>query len=1782
VSTLLDRVAALGPEGRAALMSRLREAPRRPDVATGEPVPASPAQTRLWLHQQLDPGSPLYNLTAGLRLLGRLDPGILQRTLAETLRRHEALRTAFPAVRGLPVQVVAPPGPAPLTRVDLRPLPRADREARLRELCREQGRRPFALDRAPLARFLLVRLDTEDHLLLPVVHHLVADGWSFTVFSREFAALYEAYSAGLGSPLPELPVQYRELTLAPSGPRAERAVAAQLEHWTAALAGIPPLHLPTDRERPAAQTVAGRLRAFEVPPELGAALRERAARTGRTPFAALLAGFAVLLHRLSGQDRFVVGTPVAGRGRVEAEGLIGFFVNTLPLPVDLSGFPSHAEAERRVDRSLVAALSNQDVPFDRVVQALRLPRDPSRPVLRQVAFALQTPPPPVTLPGGLSVRTVSPAEVDPGLSPLELSLHLWDGDAGGFAGVVEYRTDLFEPSTVDRWVAGLLAVLRESVEAPDAPVRPRPARAAVGRAESNLTGSQLLFWFGKRYQPDVRLYYEHITTLTVVRADLDAGHFRAAFSTLVRFSDSLRSVFTDDEGVPRRLVREDLTVEVDEVDLSGRPDPEAALTEWVERRRAGDFDLGERLYDTALLRLGPAHCVWYLNVHHLVSDAWSTALILRYVSRYYELSRQGRLADAVPPPPYADWVAHERRWRDSARYAKAERYWREKLAVDVPRLGFYERGDPRAPTRTCRMSVDLGPGRTRRIRELTRQEGFMSPAVVLGCALFAYLYRVSGERTLRVGTPFAGRPAAFRDTVGLFMNACPLQVTVDGHVDFRTLARAVQVEVAEAGRYQEYPVPHPPGRRLYDAYLNFQNASFAAFGGTVEVRLVGSEDSNDRLALQVQDFAGAGSLTVDFDFGVHAFGGGDRERTTTHYLALLDALLDDPGQPVSRPRMLPAAEAARVRAAGTGPRRPYPLDVPLHGWVRRQAGLTPQAEAVRYEGRSTTYRELDAAANRLARQLADLGTRRDAVVGVCMERCPELVVALLGILKAGAAYLPLDPALPADRLSFMADDAAVDVVLTRRGWDAAGTPTARHLLPVDPAGPAGYGDRDPGTLAAPDDLAYVLYTSGSTGRPKGVMIPHRGIVNRLLWMQETYRLDRPDRVLQKTPFGFDVSVWEFFWPLMTGACLVLARPGGHGDPAYLVEAIRHERITTLHFVPSMLGAFLEAPQVESCRSLRRIFSSGEALPAQLAERCLRRLSRAALHNLYGPTEASVDVSSWTCPPGGSLADVPIGHPIANTELHVLDRDGNLVPDGIAGELHIGGVGLARGYLGRPALTAERFVAHPLAPGARLYRTGDLVRRGTDGALRFLGRLDDQVKLRGHRIELGEVDVALGRHPALRAAAVALRTSGGGQPQLVGYPVPRGERPPSDEELRTFLRRTLPEHMVPTAFVPLPALPLTPSGKLDRKALPAAVSGPTPAAGYVPPRTPVEESVATVWAEELGLPRVGIFEDFFELGGHSLMAARVLGRLGRLLDIELPLATAFRARTVAALAELVSAPAAGDDLLVPVQPVGGRPPLFALHPAGGEVLVYRELAAALGSDQPVIGVQSRAVRTGLDEHPSVEAMAADYARAVRRHQPAGPYLLLGWSMGGVVAVSVAKALEEQGERVAFLGLVDSHLPADDPPDPLLAPAVALADALADAWPRLRADDLDELRGRLRDRPLDERLRAVVEWARRRGLLAGELPMEALRRRAGLAATHEQLLAGHRPPTVDTALQLWWAEQPIGRRPRRAGRWHRHSGGGAREETVAGNHFTMLRAPHCAGLAGRIHCVLATAL
>ena len=1040
-------------------------------------VPASYAQERLWFVEQFVPGSAAYNIPVAMRITVPLHLGALETAVTELVRRHESLRTTFTVENGRPHQVIGAPERVSISLVDLQGYPLADRHAVAERLATEEARRSFDLGHGPLLRCTLLRLAPVDHVFLLTIHHIVADGWSIGILFRELGVLYDNCCSGRPSALPELPMQYGDFAVWQRQWLQGDVLDRLRGYWIQQLSGAPSaLDIPTDRPRPPVQTLQGALVPVTVPPSVAGGIKELARRENATLFMILLAAFATLLHRYSGQSAIVIGTPIANRTRAELEPLIGFFVNTLPIRTDLVGDPSFRQLVRRVREVTIEAYEHQDLPFEKLVEELQPARSLNRTPLFQVMFVLQN------LPGNeqheapVEPQGLPPVQPTPGTAKFDLTLSLTETPSG-LHGALEYSTDLFEHATAERMV----------------------------------------------------------------------HHFQQLVS----------SITTDPDGT-----------------LSSLP-----LVDEEERRQ-------------------------------------------------------------------------------------------------------------------------------------------------------------------------------------LFVRAR----------------------------------------------------------------------------------------------GLHA----------------------------SRPSR------------------------PVHAVIQERVDATPNAIAVTFGSTAWTYAELDTRANILANHLRALGVGPECSVGICMERSLEQVVAILATMKAGAAWMPIEPMYPAARVAFMLRDARPLVVLTQKDLESALAPHGVPVITLDQERLAtrSHNRRRPAVHVAMENIAYLIYTSGSTGAPKGVMVEHAALANHMQWLQDTFPLTTSDRVLQKTPCSFDVSIWEFLWPLMTGARLVLAPPGAHRESDALVRTIVANGITTLYFVASALQAFLEQPDVKTCTSIRRIFCGGEVLPPVVQERC-EELLPGDLHNIYGPAETAIDVTWWTCERGARYARVPIGRPIHNTRLYVLDHRLELSAIGTPGEIYIGGPNVGRGYVGRPDLTAERFVPDPFGDGNadRLYRTGDLGRVLPSGVVEYLGRVDDQVKIHGHRIELGEIDSVLMRVPGVREAAVVVPVDSDGLRRLIAYVVLSApER--TIAALRQYCKDHLPEYMVPTAFVPLDRLPRTPSGKVDRATLAQRRTPVELETEYVTPRTPIETRLASIWTELLRRPHIGINDNFFELGGHSLVATQMVARVRDAFNVDLPLRTVFETPTVEGLARVI--------------------------------------------------------------------------------------------------------------------------------------------------------------------------------------------------------------------------------------------------------------------------------------
>ncbi|WP_069884354.1 non-ribosomal peptide synthetase [Streptomyces luteocolor] len=1200
-----------------------------------------------------------------------------------------------------------------------------------------------------------------------------------------------------------------------------------------------------------------------------------------------------------------------------------------------------------------------------------------------------------------------------------------------------------------------------------------------------LSYAQRRLWFLSRIEEQGSAY--NVPLALRLTGHLDRDALIQAFDDVVERHEVLRTGYLEVDGEPYQEVREGERARPDF--LIRQSDPER-LAEDIHEAARHVFDLGTELPVRCLLFvLGESEHVLLVLSHHIAADGWSIGPLTADLTTAYEARCAGDAPEWEEPLPaqYADYVAWQRDFlgdpddQDSLQ-ARQLRYWTSALEGLPPELELpYDRPRPAVSAhRAGSLQFRLGTAVQARLAALAK-ESRATVFMVLQTAVATLLSRLGAGTDIPLGSAVAGRTEEeFEELVGFFVNTVVLRADLSGDPTFRELL--VRVRDGDLAAYSHQDLPFErlveavnPDRSLnrhplFQTMLTFEVRSTAPWRlGALEVTPVETVTSSTKFDLLFQveeEYGPAGApqgIRCVVDYDTELFDHATVESLASRLVRLVNTVVADPDVPVHDIDLLDTAERRRLLhdwgGAGddTRPSDGTPASS-LVELVERQAARTPDLPAARYGKDVLTHAGLNARANRLARRLVAFGTGPEDVVAVAVERSVDLLVCLLAVMKAGAAYLPLDPGYPADRFSFMLTDSRASLLLTtdsvRDGLPDVGVPVwhVDRPAPVEPGADADLTDDDRRAPLRDLHPAYVIYTSGSTGTPKGVVVPHRALIDYIAWMGQKYPGARGVALLGSS-VTFDISVTTLFAPLIVGGCVLLS-PLEY-DPELEAWLADHP-CTLLSATPSHL-ALLDAlppafvPTVD-------LMLGGEPLTAEALELSRRRRPGLRAHNVYGPTEITVTCTEYAVEPGQRLApgQITIGTRQPGNRLYVLDERLRPVPVGVKGELYVGGTGVARGYLGRPGLTAQRFVADPWGPpGSRMYRTGDLVRWRPDGTVSFIGRADDQVKVRGFRIELGDVETALAGHPAVTRAVVTTHTVPAGDVHLVGYVVPDAGARPEPAELRRHVESVLPDHMVPSVLIVIDEVPLTTNGKIDREALPRPEFG--AAAVTRAPRGATEELLSRLFAQELGVAAVGAEDDFFRLGGHSLLAARLVGRIRSATGHHLGIRTLFEAPTVAELAlRLTDRPAHRDPLehddfrtVLPLRSSGPGHALFCVHPGGGLAWCYSALLAHVPADHPIHGVQARGISPAGELPASVEEMAAEYVEKLREVQPAGPYHLLGWSFGGLVAHAMAVLLQEQGEEVPLLCVMDGY-PGDveaSPQDGGPGSAVTRQDALA---------------------------------------------------------------------------------------------------------------------------------------
>ncbi|HEV7669747.1 MAG TPA: non-ribosomal peptide synthase/polyketide synthase [Thermoanaerobaculia bacterium] len=1211
--------------------------------------------------------------------------------------------------------------------------------------------------------------------------------------------------------------------------------------------------------------------------------------------------------------------------------------------------------------------------------------------------------------------------------------------------------ELFEAPTVSELSSRVERALRSGagVETPPLVAVPRGPALPLSFAQQRL-------WFIDQLEPESALY--NIPVALRVTGGIDLGVLAAVLGEIVRRHESIRTTFEAADGEPVQVIRPAGRFALPVVDLSSLNE---TARETVAERRVGveagrPFDLARGpLFRAVAVRLGPTEHLVLATMHHIVSDGWSMGILVREVTALYEAFSAGRpspLADLLLQ--YADFAAWQRGWLAGEVLEREIAAWRERLS-GAPALLELPTDRPRPAVQSFRgavAEVRFAPELAGRVREIARRRS-ATVFMVLVSGFQALLSRLSGQLDVSVGTPIAGRNRLeIEGLIGFFVNTLVLRTELSGDPDFAELIGRVREITLHAHLHQEMPfeklveelapersLAHSP---LFQVMLVLQNTadeSLEIEGLRVRpVAAAAGETAKFDLTLALGENAREISGSIEYSTGL--FDATTATRLAGHLERLLESALADPGLPLSELPLLSPAERVQILEEWNETPPVEGPNVGLHELFEDQALRTPEAPALAFGEQVLSYAELNARANRLAHHLRDLGVAPELRVGVMLPRTAEMVVAVLAVLKAGGAYVPLDPAYPRERLATILADGGADLLVTEERLAAPFGGEVRSVcLERDAASIAGRSAEAPEPRSAAENLAYVIYTSGSTGRPKGVAITHASAVALVAWARRTFDAGELAGVLASTSLSFDLSVFELFAPLASGGTVILAE-----NVLELPSLPWADRVRLVNTVPSAMAELVRGGGLPA--GVRTVNLAGEALPRWLADRLASAGTVERLWNLYGPTEDTTYSTAGLAVFGAEGAP-PIGRPIPGTRAYVVEPSFAPAPAGVAGELLLGGAGLARGYLGRPDLTAERFVPDPFGAGGRLYRTGDLARWRPSGELEYLGRLDHQVKVRGFRIELGEIEAALASRPEVRDAVVLARQDPSGDRRLVAYVVPETERGIDAAALRAALKVSLPEYMVPGVFMALAALPLTPNGKVDRRALPAP-ERPDASARFVAPRDLVERELVRIWEDLLGFEPVGVLDDFFALGGHSLLAVRLMARIRAHWERSLPVVALFSAPTVEGLAARVRREGGSDDpadrqALVEIQRGEGGRALFCVHPAGGNVLCYIDLARCLGNRQPFYAFQRPNREVADPPLDSLETIAAHYLEELRNVQPQGPYLLAGWSMGGVLAFEMAQQLGRAGQEVEALILIDSVAPLSASQE-ALSPLAILAD------------------------------------------------------------------------------------------------------------------------------------------
>ncbi len=1462
-------------------------------------APLSFGQKRLWFLDNFEGNSTVYSMPCALHITGNLDTAIVKKAFDEICRRHESLRITFKNEVGIPVQMIHE-RTEPEMKVFV-----CDGKVEADRILTTEAKRPFDLEKGPLLRIAVLQMaqESENQILFFNIHHIISDGWSIHVLLNEFTTLYTAFLNDAPSPLPELPIQYTDFGLWQKNVLEKSLYKPQLNYWKEKLRGLPPLlELPADKPRPSIQTLNGAIQSFTFNESLAQQVRDLSTRKGATLFMTFASVFSLLLTRYTGRDDIVTGFPVSGRHHDRTDQLIGFFVNTLALRVTIPGNGSFNDHLENVKQTVLDALNHQDIPFEKLIDELAVERNIQYPPLLQIIFSMFT------------VDFEDLFKIFESVEILEIENHTAKNDFTFFIlnkgnilrGSIEYNTDLFTATTVRRIIADFKHLLQAALTEPDracdvlldsCDIFGSPAESPGEEggyslpAQSNLTKNQLLTYLGQTTKPD-SIHYNN-PHLYEIRGYIEPCHLMNAFDAVAAASDALQSRFVEtSDGVPLRVHHKDLQ-SCEYIDLSGMDDSQ--FRKWITSRSCRIFDLTASLFDAVLIKRSTDFHVWFLNIHHIIIDGWSwNRVIIPLVSTLYRAACRGESPGINLNLAFESFSSWEKTYIDSQQYAADKQFWDYTFKAPHEPLTFYGDHPHKISTRLDRIIFRIGEQRTLKLRAIAESAPFFLKNLdvtllhIAATLVLVFLHKISGNRNLSVGIPFHNRKAGENDEIiGLLMQTLPLRLSISDNDTFISLCNAISYKIKLMRRHSNYTLSNPHDTPNYDVLLNVIKLASPTLGdAAVSGGWTGPSHGYESLGFIITNDLSEPDLEIGIDFHSDVFDYRRQKKAVDHFLTILDCFLADPGCAIHQARILTSQEIHSIIHDFNRSEKVFESSLTVIDLIEKAAVSYPDRIAVGFDEQSITYAELDRQAEIVADYLAGEELVPEDGVGLLVDRSIELFIGIVGVLKAGCCYVPIDPEYPEQRKRFIAADAGLRVILThsesggRYLLDGLTTKEIRLILA------AGMTASCPRTPARPENRIYITYTSGSTGMPKGVVVENGNLVNQYFAWNDAYNLSRTNAHLQMANFTFDVFSGDLVRGLCSGAKLVICRKETTADPEKLYQLMIKEGIDFAEFVPVVLrqlanylqrkGLKLDFMKVLCCGSDTWYFNEYMEIKALCGE-------TTRLVNSYGVTEATIDSSFFEVgnlhPDDNSL--VPIGKPFANNRLYILDPNSlSPLPPGMTGELFIGGAGVSRGYLNQADLNAKGFITDPFADdqGATLFRTGDLARHLPDGTIALLGRIDNQLKIRGFRIEAGEIESALSSHPRVKESLVILREDRPGQKQLAAYLILQSSEKRNDlyTEFRDFLKHKVPDYMIPNHFILIENYPLLPNGKIDRKSLPEPASFDA-ANRYTPPSTPEELLLEKIWEEVLGIEKPGIHDNFFQLGGDSIISIQIAAR-----------------------------------------------------------------------------------------------------------------------------------------------------------------------------------------------------------------------------------------------------------------------------------------------------------------